>query len=48
MTQMPGLLALQAELRSQGYRILIIVIAGYPNQRHRDRAVDGGAARRPT
>jgi FixJ family two-component response regulator len=43
--QMPGLngLELQELLRSQGYRMAIILITAYPNENHRVRALNGGA-----
>jgi FixJ family two-component response regulator len=43
--QMPGLngLELQELLRSQGYRMPIILITAYPNENHRIRALNGGA-----
>jgi FixJ family two-component response regulator len=43
--QMPGLngLELQEQLRSQGYRMPIILITAYPNEIHRIRAFNGGA-----
>ncbi len=43
--QMPGLngLELQEALRSQGYRIPIILITAFPNEKHRIRALEGGA-----
>ncbi|MFZ1148327.1 MAG: response regulator [Xanthobacteraceae bacterium] len=43
--QMPGLngLELQEALRSQGNRTPIILITAYPNENHRNRALDGGA-----
>jgi FixJ family two-component response regulator len=43
--QMPGLngLELQEALRSQGNRMPIILITAYPNENHRNRALDGGA-----
>jgi|SRR5271166_4748064 len=43
--QMPGLngLELQEALRSQGHRTPIILITAYPNENHRNRALDGGA-----
>jgi FixJ family two-component response regulator len=43
--QMPGLngLELQEVLRSQGYRMPIILITAYPNENHRIRALNGGA-----
>ena len=43
--QMPGRngLELQEVLRSQGYRIPIILITAFPNERHRSRALEGGA-----
>jgi tungstate transport system substrate-binding protein len=43
--QMPGLsgLELQEALRSQGYRTPVILITAYPNESHRNRALDGGA-----
>jgi FixJ family two-component response regulator len=42
---MPGRngLELQEVLRSQGYRIPIILITAFPNERHRSRALEGGA-----
>jgi FixJ family two-component response regulator len=43
--QMPGLsgLELQEALRSQGHRTPVILITAYPNERRRNRAIDGGA-----
>jgi FixJ family two-component response regulator len=43
--QMPGLngLELQEALRSQGCCIPIILITAFPNEKHRNRALDGGA-----
>jgi CheY-like chemotaxis protein len=43
--QMPGLngLELQEALRSQGCRIPIILITAFPNEKHRNRALEGGA-----
>src|SRR5271166_2514175 len=43
--QMPGLngLELQEALRSQGHRTPIILVTAYPNENHRNRALDGGA-----
>jgi FixJ family two-component response regulator len=43
--QMPGLngLELQDALRSQGHRTPVIPITAYPNENHRNRALDGGA-----
>jgi FixJ family two-component response regulator len=43
--QMPGLngLELQEALQSQGFRIPVILITAYANDRHRKRALDGGA-----
>jgi FixJ family two-component response regulator len=43
--QMPGRngLELQEALRSQGYRIPIILITAFPDERHRRRALEGGA-----
>ena len=43
--QMPGLsgLELQEALRSQGHRTPVIVITAYPSEKHRNRAIDGGA-----
>jgi FixJ family two-component response regulator len=43
--QMPGLngLELQDALRSRGHRTPIILITAYPNENHRNRALDGGA-----
>jgi tungstate transport system substrate-binding protein len=43
--QMPGLsgLELQEALRSQGYHTPVILITGYPNEKHRTRALDNGA-----
>ena len=43
--QMPGLngLELQELLRSQGYRMPIILITAYPNENHRLRALNSGA-----
>jgi FixJ family two-component response regulator len=47
--QMPGLngLELQELLRSQGYRMPIILITAYPNETHRIRALNGGGGRLP-
>jgi FixJ family two-component response regulator len=43
--QMPGLngLELQETLRSQGRCIPIILITAFPNEKHRYRALEGGA-----
>jgi len=43
--QMPGLsgLELQEALQSQGHQTPVIVITGYPNEKHRTRAVKNGA-----
>jgi FixJ family two-component response regulator len=43
--QMPGLngLELQEALQSQGQQTPVIVITGYPNENHRNRALDNGA-----
>ena len=43
--QMPGLngLELQEALRSQGCWIPIILITAFPNEKHRNRALEGGA-----
>jgi FixJ family two-component response regulator len=43
--QMPGLngLELQEALRSQGCCIPIILITAFPNGKHRNRALEGGA-----
>jgi FixJ family two-component response regulator len=43
--QMPGLngLELQEALRSRGYQTPVIVITGYPNEKHRTRAFANGA-----
>jgi FixJ family two-component response regulator len=43
--QMPGLngLELQEALRPQGCCIPIILITAFPNEKHRNRALDGGA-----
>jgi FixJ family two-component response regulator len=43
--QMPGLngLELQEALRAKGYRTPVILITAYPNEKHRKRALDGGA-----
>jgi FixJ family two-component response regulator len=43
--QMPGLsgLELQEALRSQGHRTPVILMTAYPNESHRNRAIDGGA-----
>ena len=43
--QMPGLngLELQEVLRSRGYQTPVIVITGYPNEKHRTRAFANGA-----
>ena len=43
--QMPGLngLELQEALRTQGHRTPIILITAYPNENHRNRALEGGA-----
>ena len=43
--QMPGLngLELQEALQSQGNQTPVIVITGYPNERHRTRALENGA-----
>ena len=43
--QMPGLngLELQAALRSEGCCIPIILFTAFPNEKHRNRALEGGA-----
>ena len=43
--QMPGLsgLELQEALQSLGYQTPVIVITGYPNEKHRTRALENGA-----
>ena len=43
--QMPGLsgLELQEALQSQGHQTPVIVITGYPNEKHRTRALENGA-----
>jgi FixJ family two-component response regulator len=43
--QMPGLngLELQEALKSQGHQTPVIVITGYPNEKHRTRALANGA-----
>jgi PAS domain S-box-containing protein len=43
--QMPGLngLELQEALKSQGYHTPVILITGYPNEKHRIRALENGA-----
>jgi FixJ family two-component response regulator len=43
--QMPGLsgLDLQDALQSQGRHMPVILITAYPNEKHRSRALDGGA-----
>jgi FixJ family two-component response regulator len=43
--QMPGLngLELQEALRSQGCCIPIILVTAFPNEKHRNRALEGGA-----
>jgi FixJ family two-component response regulator len=43
--QMPGLsgLELQEALRSQGHRTPVILMTAYPNESHRNRAINGGA-----
>jgi FixJ family two-component response regulator len=43
--QMPGLngLELQEALLSRGHRTPVIVITGYPNEKHRTRALENGA-----
>jgi PAS domain S-box-containing protein len=43
--QMPGLsgLELQEALQSQGHQTPVIVITGYPNEKHRTRALKNGA-----
>jgi FixJ family two-component response regulator len=43
--QMPGLsgLELQERLQAAGYQLPIILITAYPNEKHRNRALDGGA-----
>jgi FixJ family two-component response regulator len=43
--QMPGLngLELQEALRSEGCCIPIILISAFPNEKHRNRALEGGA-----
>lgn len=42
---MPGLsgLDLQSWLRSKGYRVPIIIVTAYPNEKHRARAFEEGA-----
>jgi molybdate transport system substrate-binding protein len=42
---MPGLngIELQEALRSQGYRTPVILITGYPNEKHKTRALNAGA-----
>jgi FixJ family two-component response regulator len=44
--QMPGLsgIELQAILRTDGYRIRVILVTGYPDERIRDCAMQAGAA----
>jgi len=39
----PNGLELQDALRSQGHRTPIILVTAYPNENHRNRALDGGA-----
>jgi FixJ family two-component response regulator len=43
---MPGLngLELQEAIRSQGYRAPVILVTAYPNEQHRRRALNNGAA----
>src|SRR5262249_90845 len=43
--QMPGLngLELQEALQSQGHQTPVIVITGYPNKKHHNRALENGA-----
>ena len=43
--EMPGLsgLELQEALRSQGHRTPVILMTAYPNESHRNRAINGGA-----
>ena len=43
--QMPGLngLELQEALQSLGHQTPVIVITGYPNEKHRTRALENGA-----
>ena len=43
--QMPGLngLDLRETLQSQGRHMPVILITAYPNEKHRSRALDGGA-----
>ena len=43
--QMPGLsgLELQEALQSQGHQTSVIVITGYPNEKHQTRALANGA-----
>src|SRR6516162_5972463 len=43
--QMPGLsgLELQEAMQSQGHQTPVIVITGYPNEKHRTRALENGA-----
>jgi CheY-like chemotaxis protein len=43
--QMPGLngLELQEALQSQGHQTPVIVITGYPNEKHQTRALENGA-----
>ncbi len=43
--QMPGLsgLDLQEKLQAQGYRTPVILITAYPNEKHRNRAMNAGA-----
>ena len=43
--QMPGLsgLELQEALRSLGHRTPVILMTAYPNERRRNRAINGGA-----
>src|SRR5438105_11844369 len=43
--QMPGLsgLELQERLQAAGYQMPIILITAYPNEKHRNRALDAGA-----
>src|SRR5262249_52898737 len=46
--QLPGLsgLELQEALQSQGHLTPVIVITGYPNKKHRTRALENGAVGR--
>ena len=43
--QMPGLsgLELQEALQSQGHQMPVILITGYPNEKHQTRALENGA-----